>query len=115
MKNIFVGNLPFSATEDEIRQLFEAHGAVQRVSIMMDRDTGRSRGFAFVEMPDDEAGETAIQAINGVSLGGRALNVNAARPRPEKGFGGPRSNSFGAAAGRGGRRDDRRAPREPRW
>jgi len=90
-KRIYVGNLPFSATEDDIRQLFEAHGAVHSVHIVTDRDTGRPRGFGFVEMDDADA-ESAIGALDGVSLGGRNLQVNEARPRPEGpgGRGGPR-------------------------
>ncbi len=81
MKNIFVGNLDFSATEEAIRGLFEQHGTVERVSLITDRDTGRSRGFAFVEMADSAAADRAIAALNGYSLGGRALNVNEARPK----------------------------------
>ena len=89
MKNIFVGNLDFSATEDAIRALFEAYGAVERVSLMKDRDTGRSRGFAFVEMTNAGEADQAIAALNGTDLGGRALNVNEARPKVDRG-GGPR-------------------------
>ncbi|MBI4876036.1 MAG: RNA-binding protein [Acidobacteria bacterium] len=96
MKRIFVGNLDFGATEDSIRALFEAHGTVESVSVITDRDTGRPRGFAFVEMPDSAAAERAINALNGVTLGGRALNVNEARAREERGGGG-------------------RPRREPRW
>lgn len=88
MKKIFVGNLSFQASEDEVRGLFEAHGAVDRVSIMMDRDTGRSRGFAFVEMPNGNEAEAAINALNGMNFGGRNLNVNEARPKTEGGGGG---------------------------
>ncbi|MHB8736249.1 MAG: RNA recognition motif domain-containing protein [Terriglobales bacterium] len=137
MKSIFVGNLSFSTTQEELKELFSAHGAVQRISIMMDRDTGRSRGFAFVEMNDDAEAEAAIAALNGSSLGGRSLNINAARPRPERGaggFGGSRdgnsdggrpSGGGGRPSGGGGRRDagggrddyqgHARQPREPRW
>ena len=85
MKNIFVGNLDFGATEDSIRELFVAHGAVERVSLVTDRDTGRSRGFAFVEMTDSAEADRAIAALNGVSLGGRALNVNEAKPKVDRG------------------------------
>ncbi|MGH9485685.1 MAG: RNA recognition motif domain-containing protein, partial [Terriglobales bacterium] len=88
MKSIFVGNLSFSATEEELRELFANYGSVARVSIMMDRETGRSRGFAFVEMTNDEEAESAISGTNGSSLGGRTLNVNEARPRPERPAGG---------------------------
>lgn len=99
MKNIFVGNLDFGATEDGVRSLFEAYGQVQRVSIKTDRDTGRSRGFAFVEMPNEAEAERAIAALNGAQFGGRALNVNEARPKAE-GSGGGRP--FGGGGGRGG-------------
>jgi len=88
LKNIFVGNLSFNTTEDELRQLFSAYGQVDRVSIMTDRDTGRSRGFGFVEMANTEDGEKAIAALNGSQLGGRTLNVNEARPKPERSAGG---------------------------
>ena len=88
MKNIFVGNLSFNTSEDELRQLFSAYGQVDRVSIMTDRDTGRSRGFGFVEMANAEDGEKAIAALNGSQLGGRTLNVNEARPKPERSGGG---------------------------
>jgi RNA recognition motif-containing protein len=87
MKNIFVGNLDFGATEESIRELFEPHGAVERVSLVTDRDTGRSRGFAFVEMTDSAEADRAIAALNGVSLGGRALNINEARPKTDRGSG----------------------------
>ena len=81
MKRIYVGNLPFSATEDEVRQLFEQHGAVLNVNLISDRDTGRPRGFGFVEMEDDGAAP-AIETLNGYLLGGRSLRVDEARPRP---------------------------------
>lgn len=84
MKNIYVGNLDHGATEDQVRQLFEAHGAVQNITIVKDRDTGASRGFGFVEMANDGEGEKAIAALNGATLGGRALNVNEARPKAAK-------------------------------
>ncbi len=123
MKNLFVGNIPHSTTEAELRPLFEAHGAVERVSIVTDRDTGRSRGFAFVEMTDADAAGKAISALDGSDLGGRPMKVNEARPK-EKTSGGPsRGGRFGGG-GRGGRdggggRDDYRGharqPREPRW
>ena len=88
MKNIFVGNLNFNTSEDDLRQAFEAHGQVDRVSIMTDRETGRSRGFGFVEMTNAEEAERAIAALNGSQLGGRTLNVNEARPKPERSSGG---------------------------
>jgi RNA recognition motif-containing protein len=103
MKKIFVGNLDFGATEDTIRSLFEAHGAVESVKLMTDRDTGRSRGFAFVEMADAEA-EAAINALNGTNLGGRALNVNEARPKVDRAGGGG-GHGDGGRSRRGG----------PRW
>ena len=78
--NIFVGNLPFSAEETSIRELFQEHGSVHSVRIITDRDTGRSRGFGFVEMPG-EAANLAIEALNGVDFEGRPLRVNEARPR----------------------------------
>jgi len=85
MKNIYVGNLSFDSTEQDIRALFEAHGAVDRVSVVTDRDTGQPRGFAFVEMSDNAAGDQAIAAVNGHEVGGRALSVNEARPKSEGG------------------------------
>ncbi len=107
MKKIFVGNLAFAATEGEVRSLFESYGAVDEVTIMMDRETGRSRGFAFVQMSDNAEAQRAIDGLNGQVLGGRPLNVNEARPKTEGGgFGGGR-NQYGNS-GRGGRR-------EPRW
>ncbi|MCC6344104.1 MAG: RNA-binding protein [Bryobacterales bacterium] len=102
MTNIFVGNLDFGATEDSIRSLFEQHGTVERVSVITDRDTGRSRGFAFVEMADSSEANRAITALNGYSLGGRAINVNEARPKTER---------RGGGGGGGGYRQRR----EPRW
>ena len=101
MKNIFVGNLDFNTSEDELRKLFETHGQVDRVSIMTDRDTGRSRGFGFVEMTSAEDGEKAIAAMNGSQIGGRTLNVNEARPKVERGGGGGRDRG-GRGAGHGG-------------
>jgi RNA recognition motif-containing protein len=77
----FVGNLAFSATDDSLRQLFESHGVVDKVNIITDRDTGRSKGFGFVEMPDSAAAKAAIQGLNGKELDGRALTVNEAKPR----------------------------------
>jgi cold-inducible RNA-binding protein len=88
MKNIFVGNLNFGATEDAVRSLFEAYGAVERVSIVTDRDTGQPRGFGFVEMSANADADRAIAELNGRELDGRALNVNEARPKTERSFGG---------------------------
>ena len=104
MKNIFVGNLDFNTGEEELRRLFEAYGQVDRVSIMTDRDTGRSRGFGFVEMANAEEGDKAIAALNGTQLGGRTLNVNEARPKPERGAAaGGRDRGRGGRGGGGGR------------
>ena len=104
MKNIFVGNLDFAATDSSVRALFEQFGTVDRVNLVTDRDTGRSRGFAFVEMDNAEEAERAIAGLNGVDFEGRALNVNEARPKVQNGGGG-RGNggSFG------------RQRRQPRW
>ncbi len=88
MKNIFVGNLSFGTTEEAVRSMFAAHGTVDRVNIVTDRDTGQARGFAFVEMSDNAEGDRAIAALNGTDLDGRALNVNEARPKAERGSGG---------------------------
>ena len=85
MKNIFVGNLDFGATEESIRALFEPHGAVESVRLMTDRDTGRSRGFAFVEMRDAAEADRAITALSGANIGGRPLTVNEARPKTDRG------------------------------
>ena len=90
--NIFVGNLAFTTTEHDLRQLFETYGTVDAVRIMLDRDTGRSRGFGFVEMSDRHAAQDAIAGLNGTTLAGRTLTINEARPR-----------------------EPRREPREPRW
>jgi RNA recognition motif-containing protein len=109
LKNIFVGNLSFNTAEDELRQLFEPFGQVDRVSIMTDRDTGRSRGFGFVEMASNEDGEKAITALNGSQVGGRSINVNEARPKTERSAGGggggggrDRGDRAGGGGGRGG-------------
>ncbi len=90
MTNIYVGNLAFSTTEDDLRQAFSEHGAVGSVSIVKDRETGRSRGFAFVEMPDNNEAAQAIKQLNLKQLGGRAMTVNEARPREER----PRRQNF---------------------
>jgi cold-inducible RNA-binding protein len=101
MKNIFVGNLSFNTNEDELRTAFEAYGQVERVSILTDRETGRSRGFGFVEMANNEDGDKAITALNGSQLGGRTINVNEARPKAERSGGGFRDR--GDRGDRGGR------------
>jgi cold-inducible RNA-binding protein len=92
VKNIFVGNLNFKTTEDDLRKMFEPYGQVDRISILTDRDTGRSRGFGFVEMANDGDGDKAIAALNGADVGGRKLNVNEARPKAERSGGGGRSD-----------------------
>jgi cold-inducible RNA-binding protein len=122
MKSLFVGNLKFETSEGELRSLFEPFGEVQRVHLAMDRETGRARGFAFVELTSDDAAAKAIAALDGKEVGGRALKVNEARPRAERG--GPKSFSRGGAGGRGRDRggfsnenysESARQPREPRW
>jgi cold-inducible RNA-binding protein len=102
MKNIFVGNLDFNITEDELRQVFARYGNIDRVDLMKDRDTGRSRGFAFVEMANMEEGERAIAGLNGTQLGGRTITVNEARPKVERGGGRDRGFERGGSR-RGGR------------
>ena len=97
MKNLFVGNMSFQTTEDELRAIFEPYGEATRIQIMTDRDTGRSRGFGFVELVNDEEAAKAITALNGKEVNGRALNVNEARPKPERS--GPRG---GGGRDRGG-------------
>ena len=116
MKNLYVGNLPHSTTDAELRTVFEAHGTVEKITLVTDRDTGRSRGFAFVEMTNAEEADKAMAALNGTDLGGRTLTINEAKPktdRPKSGGG----QRFGGGGGRG--RDDYRGhprqPREPRW
>jgi len=106
MKNIFVGNLSFSATEDAVRSMFATHGTVDRVSIVTDRDTGRARGFGFVEMSNNAEGDKAIAGLNGKELDGRALNVNEARPKEDRGGGGGRGGHGGGGFG-GQRRGNR--------
>src|SRR6478735_7786174 len=103
MKNIFVGNLSFGTTEQDIRTLFEAYGSVDRVSIVTDRDSGQPRGFAFVEMANDAEGNNAIAVINGQEVGGRALNVNEARPKTSGGGGGGGGRGRSGGGGGGGR------------
>jgi RNA recognition motif-containing protein len=105
MKKLYVGNLSFDATEDELRQLFEPHGAVESAKVATDRDTGRSRGFGFIEMTSDTEAESAITALNGSQVGGRALVVNEARPKTS-GFGG--GGYGGGRSGGGGGRDGNR-------
>lgn len=97
---IYVGNLSFNTSESELRQLFEAHGAVTSASLVMDRETGRPRGFGFVEMSDDDQARAAMNALNGTNVGGRDLTVNEAKPR--EGGGGGRGGFGGGGGGRGG-------------
>jgi cold-inducible RNA-binding protein len=102
--NIFVGNLSFQTTQDELHAAFAQFGNVERVNIVTDRDTGQPRGFAFVEMPDKTEAENAISQLNGADMNGRALNVNEARPKPAGGggFGGGRGGRGGGGGNRGG-------------
>jgi cold-inducible RNA-binding protein len=103
LTNIFVGNLSYQTTQDDLYSAFATYGAVERVHIVTDRDSGQPRGFAFVEMAERRDAETAISQLNGAELNGRALNVNEARPKPAggSGFGGGRGN--GGGRGRGSR------------
>ena len=117
MKNLFVGNMSFQTTESELTALFQAFGQVTRVHVAMDRETGRARGFAFVEMPNDEEAAKAIAGLNGKEIGGRALKVNEARPKADRP---PAPSRSGGGQKRGGfsnedYREAPRQPREPRW
>lgn len=120
MKSVFVGNLNFQTTEADLTALFQPFGLVGRIHIATDRETGRARGFAFVEMPNDAEAAKAIAALDGRELGGRNLKVNEARPkgeRPQRSNGGARP---GGGSGRSGfsnedYRESPRRPREPRW
>jgi len=137
MKNLFVGNMSFQTTAEDLRALFEPFGQLARVHVATDRETGRARGFGFVEMPNDAEAAKAIAALDGKDVGGRNLKVNEARPKSESGSGprgprggsgsgGDRGNSGGPRGGNsGGGRKERfsnedyrevaRQPREPRW
>jgi RNA recognition motif-containing protein len=99
-KKLYVGNLSYGVTDSTLAQLFEAHGAVQSAQVIMDRDTGRSKGFGFVEMGSDAEAQAAITALNGKEMDGRSLTINEARPREERGGGGGRGHHGGG----GGRR-----------
>ena len=101
MKNIFVGNLSYGATEDGLRSMFETYGMVDRVSLVTDRDTGQARGFGFVEMSNSSEADRAIAELNGRELDGRALNINEARPKGER----PSGNRSGNGGSRGGFRN----------
>jgi RNA recognition motif-containing protein len=104
MKNIFVGNLSFGATEDAVRTMFEAYGAVERVNLITDRDTGQARGFGFVEMSNNAEADRAIAELNGKELDGRAINVNEARPKADRGSGG---GGYRGKSGGGSRQGNR--------
>ncbi len=106
-KKLYVGNLAYGVTDSTLAQMFEAHGSVQSAQVIMDRDTGRSKGFGFVEMSNDAEAQAAIAALNGKEVEGRSLTVNEARPRPEGGggrggFGGGRGGGGGGRGGYGG-------------
>lgn len=124
MKNLFVGNMSFQTTESDLAELFKAFGQVGRIHVATDRETGRARGFAFVEMPNDDEAAKAIAGLDGKEVGGRNLKVNEARPKTERSAprGGPRGSGGGGGGGRDrGRfsnedyRESPRQPREPRW
>ena len=123
MKNLFVGNMSFQTTESDLRALFEPFGQITRVHIAMDRETGRARGFAFVEMANDEEAAKAIAALDGKDVGGRNLKVNEARPKTERSSGPSRGGFKGGGGGGRGKerysnedyRESARQPREPRW
>jgi|SRR5437763_1002107 cold-inducible RNA-binding protein len=116
MTNIFVGNLSFRTTQEELLAAFSQYGNVERVNIVTDRDSGQSRGFAFVEMSERRDAETAISQLNGAELNGRTMNVNEARPKPQGGAGG---GGYGGdrprGGGGGGRGGNSQRSRGPRW
>jgi RNA recognition motif-containing protein len=101
-KKLYVGNLTYDVTDSALEQLFAGHGTVQSAQIIMDRDTGRSKGFGFVEMSSDQEAQDAIKALNGQQVGGRALTVNEAKPREERTGGGARGGYGGGGGGGGG-------------
>jgi RNA recognition motif-containing protein len=112
---LYVGNLAFQTSSDDLQQLFAQAGTVESAAVVEDRETGRSRGFGFVEMASQEEGQKAIEQFNGTDLGGRNLNVNEARPREDRGG---RGGGFGGNRGGGGRRDfggGGRHDRTSRW
>ena len=111
-KKLYVGNLAFQTTNQDLEQLFGQAGTVESASVIEDRDTGRSKGFAFIEMSTDAEAASAIEQFNGKEIGGRTLRVNEARPRENRGFGGGRNNG-GGGFGRSGGNQGRRS--EPRW
>jgi cold-inducible RNA-binding protein len=109
--NIYVGNLSYNTNDASLRAAFEPHGEVASAQVIIDRDTGRSRGFGFVEMPDDEQAKAAIAALNGQDMDGRSLNINEAKPRADRGGSGGGGSRGGDRGGRGGDRGgDRRRP-----
>ena len=99
-KKLYVGNLPYSVSDSDLQQMFEAHGTVQSAQVIMDRDTGRSKGFGFVEMGSDQEAQAAIAALSGKEVDGRTLTVNEARPKEGGGGGGGGRGGYGG--GRGG-------------
>ena len=101
-KNLYVGNLPFNTTDDDLREAFSAYGTVARAQVISDRETGRSRGFGFVEMSSQAEGQDAISQLNGKEVDGRALKVNEAKPQTNGGGGGGRGGSRGGYGGGGG-------------
>jgi len=103
-KKLYVGNLGYGVTDSELKKMFEPHGTVQSAQIIMDRDTGRSKGFGFVEMNSDQEAQAAIKALNGQDSGGRALTVNEAKPQAERPRGGGGGGRGGYGGGGGGRR-----------
>lgn len=113
-RRLYVGNLPYTATDDDLNELFSRAGAVANVHVMRDQATGRARGFAFVEMTTDEGAQAAIEQLHEFQMNGRALVVNEARPKPSGGgFGG--GGGMGRGGGGGGGRGDGGGRREPRW
>lgn len=101
-RKLYVGNLAYGVTDSDLQQMFEAHGTVQSAQVIMDRDTGRSKGFGFVEMGSDAEAQAAIAALNGTEADGRTLTVNEARPKTDGGGGGGRGGSGGGGYGGGG-------------
>jgi RNA recognition motif-containing protein len=101
-KKLYVGNLPYSVADSDLQRLFEAHGSVVSAQVIMDRDTGRSKGFGFVEMGSDAEAQAAIADMNGKEVDGRSLTVNEARPKPEGGGGRGGRGGYGGGGGRGG-------------
>jgi RNA recognition motif-containing protein len=102
-RKLYVGNLTYGVTDSDLQQMFEPHGTVESAQVIMDRETGRSKGFGFVEMKTDQEAQTAIAALNGKEVDGRALTVNEARPRPDGGGRGGSGGGRGYGGGGGGR------------